>query len=756
MQRLKLFGSRRFCCTLLLISLYLPLCAQLTRYRPSNSVLCKTSFGTYGYKRAGDDSWRLVPRYKYAERLPYVESCGAFSVDGKKYGIINSFEFVLAMPIFDRPPHDISYGLAIIDTDQGQHITNYNGDQLTPNVYKILRYETTFAIKWSQKDNWQFVDANFHPYSANAYKSISVGTLSCDSLQACYASTQTNSGMQGMTDFQGNSLLSGLYKEIIPLSKVYQSNYNFREEVDKLKMSVDYLQPFALVQNLDGKFSLIDYQTESMIPVKGKDEWGAYKNLKKIFKQQIAPLCTNEKRMAYREMLVKLNQSTDSLTAINVAALGGKDYFDCISHYKLGYIEVKEVTTKSSNSKKSKAKSTGKKLYKFIDNQQTVNDPRRFTKLESVGSVYIGTEQGTKGVSIYDWQGFKLGGGKSYDAIETWAYIDDIQWFKFKENGKWGIMTVDGDVKLDPNYDEIDNDGDVMSKAIADGKLYLINSSTGHLVNNNAYDTDAFSMSDKYANVRRKGYDVKVYLNGREDPSVAKIAFKNLMAELNSSSNSMSDMAKLQRYREILQLCSTGDNTIAGACYNNIGVIYSNSGDTDTAKQMYIKGKSYGDKTAASNLAGIEANEQAARKEQRSSALRQIFQGIGTVLNAVTGNADYGSSGYDTDYSTGSSASIGNSGGGGTSEATYRSIYSRWEEKAKSAYESLTRAGTRSSKNGKATSGTSGGYWNSQNYTSLKKNLRYAQNEMRKTRQEARQKGINIPQSNYETVSVSY
>ena len=53
-------------------------------------------------------------------------------------------------------------------------------------------------------------------------------------------------------------------------------------------------------------------------------------------------------------------------------------------------------------------------------------------------------------------------------------------------------------------------------------------------------------------------------------------------------------------------------------------------------------------------------------------------------------------------------------------------------------------------------SGVTGGNWNTAQYTQLKRLLREAQREMHKTRSEAARNGVNIPQSKWETATVSY
>jgi hypothetical protein len=77
----------------------------------------------------------------------------------------------------------------------------------------------------------------------------------------------------------------------------------------------------------------------------------------------------------------------------------------------------------------------------------------------------------------------------------------------------------------------------------------------------------------------------------------------------------------------------------------------------------------------------------------------------------------------------------------GMSESYYRDMYNQYEMVAKSAYSSL-----------------SGSLWNSSasssvDYTALRGELRKAQSDMRRVRQEAANAGYHIPQSMYETVT---
>ncbi len=90
-------------------------------------------------------------------------------------------------------------------------------------------------------------------------------------------------------------------------------------------------------------------------------------------------------------------------------------------------------------------------------------------------------------------------------------------------------------------------------------------------------------------------------------------------------------------------------------------------------------------------------------------------------------------------------------------EHFYTDTYARWERNAKSCYDSLTLLGARGKdKHGNDTGGTAAGSWSGGKFSAMKSELRKAQQEMRKTRAEARKAGYTIPQSNYETINVSY
>lgn len=176
-------------------------------------------------------------------------------------------------------------------------------------------------------------------------------------------------------------------------------------------------------------------------------------------------------------------------------------------------------------------------------------------------------------------------------------------------------------------------------------------------------------------------------------------------------------------------------------------------------------------------------NMKSAKSERNSRRWNRVLTGLqiaGAVLtigamtySAVSGNtvmttSDFTSagafalgdgSGFSSESNYGgnsTSAAESSKSKGGLSEETYREQYRRWERNAKSCYDSLTLLGVKVKKNGKDTSGSAMGSWGAGNYMGMKKNLRYAQKEMKKVRREAQRYGYSIPASEYEDVTVSF
>lgn len=151
------------------------------------------------------------------------------------------------------------------------------------------------------------------------------------------------------------------------------------------------------------------------------------------------------------------------------------------------------------------------------------------------------------------------------------------------------------------------------------------------------------------------------------------------------------------------------------------------------------------------------SQEQAQRTENNKAVAAQarteLMQSLNNVLDAGVQLAEAIGSIKNEDP-----AYIGEveNGGAPSSNSSLQSQYMQWERRAIANYNSLTNTGLRVKKGGKDVGGTNGESLNSGNYVLQQKALREAQNEMRKIRAKASKQGINIQQSRYETIKVSY
>lgn len=173
-----------------------------------------------------------------------------------------------------------------------------------------------------------------------------------------------------------------------------------------------------------------------------------------------------------------------------------------------------------------------------------------------------------------------------------------------------------------------------------------------------------------------------------------------------------------------------------------------------------IKFFSDGNATMISSSAEYEAID-SRRKTIQKAAWSNAFSSIADIalygiriasgdFNGNTGELPPASlTGTESNETSSSSKPLG---------GNYQALYSNWERRAKSNYESLTNLGTNLKVNGRDVSGTTGGvgHLSQSNYTLQKRYLREAQKEMSRIRRNAAKAGVVIPQSQWETVSVSY
>ena len=131
---------------------------------------------------------------------------------------------------------------------------------------------------------------------------------------------------------------------------------------------------------------------------------------------------------------------------------------------------------------------------------------------------------------------------------------------------------------------------------------------------------------------------------------------------------------------------------------------------------------------------------------------------LGILSELVDKTMEIRSSIHEIKHGT-TSTSVGASGGvlpsaGVSGGGSYQSQYQRWANLAERHYNSITNTGLRSTTDSGEHNGKAGSM-SASNYTQQKKAFRQAQREMARIRTKAAKEGVNIPQSKWETATIS-
>ncbi len=246
--------------------------------------------------------------------------------------------------------------------------------------------------------------------------------------------------------------------------------------------------------------------------------------------------------------------------------------------------------------------------------------------------------------------------------------------------------------------------------------------------------------------VRYNGFPGTYNVKTSEEVSPTKTLF-------NKAYNNTTATDAIGMYLQVIELDKVTKEGYTGVSLNNIGTIYEDAGDEDTAYDYYERSMNAGNKTGEQNYKRIRNNRRLERIANIAGAIANVSA---SAVNIMSGGANVPVTQYNSGYGDLSSFQSNSSSSGGYSTSFYQEQYNNWERRAQGAYESLTNLGSRTKRNGSEVSGSTGQSMSSSNYTRQKKCLRDAQNEMRTIRQKARKDGVNIAQSHWETVTVSY
>ncbi len=724
----------------------------------------KSPMGAWGYKDSKGE-WKLLPVFRDA--TPFVGDLAAVSFDGRNYAFMTQYGGLVTDFIFKGEPSGYWNGIFVItDKDGMAGLYDLNGKMLLDKPYKdLMLMDGLIFTRDKTSGLYHMHDGSMKRFNFQGYQNVSTHplcvetpdtTLRADILTVTYPNKQTM-----FIDAQGNSLVSEGLTYISTVSLLPSYYLTTLDDAIRKNNYSRCLKTYLFVAspNRGKKFGIYLMNGKNVLEPKYGNEEKAVKalakNLSKILGAQIADGSLDRDMT---DLIAQVNGNHATQASENISAISSANAAETPST-KRHYVSVK--SEKRTAPKTAKGKRTATTSY-YFENWADYKplSTRRFAEIIDNSVYFFSREAGSKKYNLHNMYGEQMT-ADGYDEIKMWGYNSEGDAMFMVRNGKeWGLVNILGDEILAPQYEEIEitsQDSKVVSVK-RDGMYYLLDGQRGRLISNTPYDNIGTSFEKNgLIPVSRLGYETKVDYSGKEHPSLGELAYNEAVATDGTPEE------KVAAYGKALELCGKDDRKVIGSCYNNLGVIYLQAGDKASAKKFYEKAAGYGNSTAASNLQGLKSQERSEKWQGLSNSLNALAQGISAFGgNSFTGGLGAGLSGQpienaDTvpDYQSygdeGASSSLSQSR---RSQDYYLNDYRRWEARAKDLYESLTRQGTRTKRGDKDVSGTADGYWR-QHYTGLKKNLRDAQARMRKTRQEARRDGYTIPQSNYETVSVT-
>lgn len=384
---------------------------------------------------------------------------------------------------------------------------------------------------------------------------------------------------------------------------------------------------------------------------------------------------------------------------------------------------------------------------------------------------------------------------KTGDELLAPAYehisIDDIQGrllFCFQQGGKEGIADIRGNILIAPRYDNIyicNDDGHCYFKVELSGKKgicdatgveiippviegtifwysgeyetkrgnqyvainpsdftnpaqkitmqgdYKVLADANGIFSIRAYDVLEWDEeSGKYVG-SLQGYTTFIDILGKEDTSIAKQIFDEAYG---LPDDNIYD--KMALYNMLIEVDVNNKEGYQASALNNIGVMYHNNGDEDTALNFYDKASAMGNSTASGNAAKIRKARRAAARAERMQRISEALGQINNALSSFSSTTQYSS------YSNGGSnqtGMTGSSGKGGNASAR-QSAYDHMANRAASLYRNLTdkKGYTGSARTHSVDVST---------YNSLRR-------KMRNYRVSAQRDGITLQKSQYEDLSL--
>lgn len=703
----------------------------------------------YGYVKEGSSEWVIPPIYENA--YAFVDDAIARVRYQGKFGYINPSGKFIIQPRYDNAS-GFHHGIATVKENNVFYAINLKGEKISPDFLDLQRYDD---IYWGKENDgaYYILNADFKHISDRKFQSLSLSNIQISDNPASFVFFFwfTADGKIGTCDLKGNDIIPANYTELHPEDYYYAIGYK-KCDKDNIK-SAHFKWILKARDAATGKFGVLDMLGNIIVPCTFKDGYKLYKGTSRYYQKAFKPLFTTNLDTFKESVSARMTPSYTEVTTENrrlAEAHPQSPSNAVLSGEMLTIKELKPAASTKSNTKNKKQKSSEIETtggMAFFNGDQQVSPSYKeiiplgfsFLLTDSTGKMGIADAIGTEIVKC------------EYDDINLWRASEDGNHVLLVQKGNLsGLITVSGSILTPIAYSAIFLPVNNTGIALKNGMYYLINASTGKITTSKGYeDIDNYTSDDKIT-AKLAGFTTTISIDGKENPRIVDQAFQ--IAYDTPDANAQQ---KYDRYMLCLSLCDNdGDR---GTVFNNIGALYMTLNDEQNAIAYYEKAKALGNENAKNNLKNIN-------RARRLEKIQQIGQAIAEAGQAIAGNSATTTIDTSNDYSYAAYASDNNNDTQNTSSSskkkmsyeTYKSIYDRWERNAKSCYESLTMLGSKEKKDGKDVRGSANGTWGAGSYTGMKQNLRKAQKEMRNTRAEARRDGYNIPQSNYETVTVSY
>lgn len=318
---------------------------------------------------------------------------------------------------------------------------------------------------------------------------------------------------------------------------------------------------------------------------------------------------------------------------------------------------------------------------------------------------------------------------------------------KAEQSGaKWRLTGADGRQLSPVLYDDVAEPEGGVVRVVKDGRYGLVDAVMGEIVPC-CYDYITEFDENGFAEVWNRGFTGRVSRHGHVDLE------ENLFKDAESEVRFGKDVTPIQKLVEYyptsvlayLWLAEWCDNN---KCYTDAYKAYDMAfalAEEQGKQDMVANKRSHRDYVY--NLAhGVVY-------EQEPSFLELMGQLVGKTMEIRNSIREIKHGSAATSASQAGVLPSGGALSGASGGGSYQSQYQRWENLAERHYNSITNTGGSATVNGEH-SGKAGSMSPS-NYAQQKKAFRQAQREMARIRAKAAQAGVNIPQSKWETATIS-